>query len=65
LLAARPYRVFRMTVHPLRREIRTEELDAEETAFSGSTPYGIDRETEHLRDKEIRGEGLRVFGRGR
>ena len=61
MLAARPYRVFRMTVHPLRREIRTEELDAREMAFSGSTAYGIDHELEHLAGREIAGEELRVF----
>jgi len=68
LLVARPYRVrlsarrvIRMTVHPLKREIRTEELDAREMAFSGSTAYGIDHELEHLAGREIAGEELRVF----
>jgi predicted metalloprotease len=50
-----------MTVHPLEREIRTEDLDAVEIAFSGSTAYGIDHELEHLAGQEIRGEELQVF----
>ncbi|MCK9276823.1 MAG: RimK/LysX family protein [Methanoculleus sp.] len=68
LLVARPYRVrldadrvIRMTVHPLEREIRTEELDMTEMAFSGSAAYGIDHELEHLAGQEIAGEELRVF----
>ncbi|MCM2465267.1 RimK/LysX family protein [Methanoculleus oceani] len=68
LLVKRPYRVrlaarraIRMTVHPLERTIRTEDLGAVEMAFSGSTAYGIDHEMEHLAGREIRGEGLRIF----
>ena len=68
LLVERPYRVrlgadriIRMTVHPLERTIRTEELDAREMTCSGSTAYGIDHELEHLAGREIRGEELRVF----
>ncbi|KUL03084.1 MAG: Putative metalloprotease [Methanoculleus marisnigri] len=68
LLVKRPYRVrlgaertIKMTVHPLEREIRTEDLGTVEIAFSGSTAYGIDHELEHLAGREIRGEKLRVF----
>ena len=71
LLVARPYRVrigarraIRMTVHPLERTIRTEDLGAVEMAFSGSAAYGIDHEMEHLEGREVRGEGLRVFRLG-
>ncbi len=71
LLVKRPYRVrlgadrvIRMTVHPQEREIRTEELDVAEMAFSGSTAYGIDHELEHLAGREIRGEELQVFRLG-
>ena len=68
LLVARPYRVrlaarrvIKMTVHPLEKTIRTEDLDAAEMEFSGSAAYGIDHEMEHLARREIRGEELRVF----
>jgi predicted metalloprotease len=68
LLVGRPYRVrigarraIRMTVHPLERTIRTEDLGAAEMAFAGSAAYGIDHEMEHLAGREVRGEGLRVF----
>jgi len=68
LLVARPYRVrlaarrvIKMTVHPLERTIRTEDLGAAEMEFSGSAAYGIDHEMEHLGGREIHGEGLRVF----
>jgi predicted metalloprotease len=68
LLVERPYRmrltarrVIRMTVNPLERTIRTEDLGAAEMAFAGSTAYGIDHELEHLTGREIRGEGLRAF----
>ncbi|WP_292727969.1 hypothetical protein [Methanoculleus sp.] len=68
LLVKRPYRVrlgaeraIKMTVHPLEREIRTEELSIVEMVFSGSTAYGIDHELEHLAGREIRGEELQVF----
>jgi len=68
LLVERPYRVrlgadrvIRMTVNPLEREIRTEELEVAEMTFSGSTAYGIDHELEHLAGREIAGEGLWVF----
>jgi predicted metalloprotease len=68
LLVQRPYRVtvsaervIRMTVHPLEKEIRTEELDAKEMTFSGSTAYDIDHEMEHLAEERITGEGLWEF----
>ena len=68
LLVARSYRVrlgaeriIRMTVNPLEREIRTEELDIAEMVFSGSTAYDIDHELEHLAGREIAGEELWVF----
>ncbi|MDD4253540.1 hypothetical protein FGW20_02880 [Methanoculleus sp. FWC-SCC3] len=68
LLVKRPYRVrlgarraIKMTVNPLEKTIRAEDLGAVEEVFSGSTAYGIDHEMEHLAGREIRGEGLRVF----
>jgi predicted metalloprotease len=68
LLVARPYlvrlaadRVLKMTVNPLERVIRTEELDITELTFSGSTAYGIDHELEHLAGRDIAGEELWVF----
>ena len=68
LIVKRPYQVWlgarraiKITVHPLERTIRAEDLDAAEMTFTGSTAYGIDHEMEHLAGREIRGEGLRTF----
>ncbi|MDN7024711.1 hypothetical protein FGU65_07395 [Methanoculleus sp. FWC-SCC1] len=68
LLVQRPYRVavsaeriIRMTVHPLEKEIRTEELDAGEIIFEGQAAYGIDHELEHLSEAKISGENLWEF----
>lgn len=68
LLVERPYivrigadRIFKMTVDPLERDIRTEEVDATEMTFSGPTAYGIDHEMEHLVGQDIVGEGIWTF----
>jgi predicted metalloprotease len=68
LLVRRSYRVtvgarriIRMTVHPLAKEIRTDEVDAREMTFSGSTAYDIDHEMEHLVEERIAGEELWEF----
>ena len=68
LLVRRSYRVrvvcdriIKATVHPLKKEIKVEELAERELVFDGSTAYDIAQEIEHLNKKEIRGESLWGF----
>jgi predicted metalloprotease len=65
LLVRRPYRVtvtagriVGMTVHPLDKTIRIEELDAGEIPSEGQAAYGVDHELEHLSQEKISGENL-------
>ncbi len=64
----RPYRVtvtagriVGMTVHPLDKTIRIEELDAGEIPSEGQAAYGVDHELEHLSQEKISGENLWEF----
>jgi len=68
LLVRRSYRVrivcdriIKATVHPLKKEIKVEELAERELVFDGSTAYDIAHEIEHLKKKEINGESLWGF----
>ena len=68
LLVRRSYRVrvscdciIKATVHPLKKEIKVEELAERELVFDGSTTYDIAHEIEHLMKKEIKGESLWGF----
>jgi predicted metalloprotease len=68
LLVRRSYRVrvvcdriIKATVHPLKKEIKVEELAERELVFDGSTAYDIAHEIEHLKKKEIKGENLWGF----
>jgi predicted metalloprotease len=68
LLVRRSYRVrvvcdriIKATVHPLKKEIKVEELAERELVFYGSTAYDIAHEIEHLKKKEIKGESLWGF----
>ncbi len=68
LLVRRPYRVgivcdriIKATVHPLKKEIKVEELAERELVFDGSTAYDIAHEIEHIKKKEIKGESLWEF----
>ena len=51
-------RIIKATVHPLKKEIKVEELTERELVFDGSTAYDIAHEIEHLKKKEIKGESL-------
>jgi len=68
MLVVRPYkvrvgseRIIKATVHPLKKEIKVEELAQKELVFDGSTAYDIAHEMEHLMKKEIKGESLWGF----
>jgi len=68
MLVVRPYkvrvgsdRIIKATVHPLKKEIKVEELAQKELVFDGSTAYDIAHEMEHLMKKEKKGEGLWEF----
>ena len=68
LLVRRSYRVrvvcdriMKATVHPLKKEIKVEELAERELVFEGSTAFDIAHEIEHLKKKEIKGESLWGF----
>ncbi len=68
MLVVRPYkvrvgseRIIKATVHPLKKEIKVEELSEKELVFEGSTAYDIAHEIEHLKQKEIKGESLWEF----
>lgn len=68
MLVVRPYkvkveseRIIKATVHPLKKEIKVEELAQKELVFEGSTAYDIAHEMEHLIKKEIKGESLWEF----
>ncbi len=68
LLVRRSYRVrvacdriIKATVHPLKKEIKVEEIAERELVFDGPTAYDISHEIEHLKKKEIRGESLWGF----
>jgi len=68
MLVVRPYkvrigseRIIKATVHPLKKEIKVEELAQKELVFDGSTAYDIAHEMEHLMKKENKGEGLWEF----
>ena len=68
LLVRRSYRVrivcdriIKATVHPLKKEIKVEELAERELVFEGSTAFDIAHEIEHLKKKEIKGESLWGF----
>jgi predicted metalloprotease len=54
-------RIIKATVHPLKKEIKVEELAERELVFEGSTAYDIAHEIEHLKNKEIKGESLWGF----
>lgn len=68
MLVRRPYkvrvegdRIIKATVHPVKKEIKVEELVEKELAFDGSTAYDIAHEIEHVKNKEIKGESLWEF----
>lgn len=54
-------RIIKATVHPLKKEIKVEEIAEKELFFEGSTAYDIAHEIEHLKKKEIKGESLWGF----
>ncbi len=68
MLVVRPYkvkvgseRIIKATVHPIKKEIKVEELAEKELVFDGSTAYDIAHEIEHMKQKEIKGESLWEF----
>jgi predicted metalloprotease len=68
LLVRRPYavtvscnRIIKVTVNPLSKEIRGEELLVHELSFEGSPAYAIAHELEHLERRRIKGENLWEF----
>jgi predicted metalloprotease len=68
MLVVRPYkvkvgseRIIKATVHPLKKEIKVEELAEKELVFDGSTAYDIAHEMEHLKQNEIKGVSLWEF----
>jgi predicted metalloprotease len=68
MLVRRPYRIsvvseriIKATLHPLKKEIKVQELKEKELVFEGSTAYDIAHEIEHLAHEEIKGESLWEF----
>lgn len=68
MLVKRPYKlkvvckhIIKATVHPLKKEIKVEQLKEKQLVFDGSTAYNIAHEIEHLMQKSIKDESLWCF----